>query len=252
MVTGFIRGSLAYAEAIRLASRYRLWAYVWLPGILSLLLGIGIFYGAYRASDDIGQWVINLYPFEWGRAVLEGIAQVFGGIFVAIVGLLIFKHLVLALSAPVMSLLSEKVETRLLGHPAAVPFSFKRALSDLARGLALAVRNLLRELLYTGLLLLLGFFFPLISPFLAILIFLVQAFYAGFGNFDFTLERHRDVRGSVAFARSNRGLCLGNGTVFLLLLFTVVGFLFALPLGTIAATREAVRVLKPEGAKGIA
>lgn len=251
MITGFIRGSFAYVEAIRLASKYRLWAYVWLPGLLSLFLGAGIFYSAYSASDDIGQWVVHLYPFDWGRAVIEGISQVFGGIFVAIVGLLFFKHLVLALSAPVMSLLSEKVESRLLGKPAAVPFSFKKALSDLARGLTLAVRNLLRELFYTGLLLLLGFFFPVLSPVLALLIFWVQAFYAGFGNLDFTLERHRDVRGSVAFARSHRGLCLGNGTVFLLLLFTIAGFLFALPLGTIAATREAVRALEAGELEGL-
>ena len=42
------------------------------------------------------------------------------------------------------------------------------------------------------------------------------------------------VRESVRFVKANRMLAIGNGMVFVLLLMTVVGFLFALPLGTAA------------------
>ncbi|NRA50190.1 MAG: EI24 domain-containing protein [Phaeodactylibacter sp.] len=243
MITGFIRGFASYFDAFRLASRYKLWGYVLAPGIISIFLGVFILLSAWNASDDISQWLIDFYPFDWGKETLETIVQVFGGLFILVIGVLIFKHLVLALSSPFMSFLSEKVERQLTGAPSEVPFSVNKAVKDLIRGLTIALRNITRELFFTLLLFILGVILPFLSPFIAVAVFAVQAYYAGFGNLDFTLERHKDVRGSIAFARQNRGLCLGNGTAFMLLLFTVVGFLFALPLGAIAGTKEAIRRL---------
>lgn len=244
MMTGFIQGFTAYFDAVRLTSRYKLWGFALAPGVISILLGAVIFYGAWIVSDDIALWIIEFYPFDRGKALLETIVQVFGGVLVIVIGLLVFKHLVLALSAPFMSLLSENTEKHLGGQQPQVPFSFDKALRDLARGLTLAFRNLARELFYTLLLILIGVLLPVLSPVIAFALFGIQAYYAGFGNLDFTLERHRGIRGSIEFARSNRGLCLGNGTAFLLLLFSVVGFLFALPLGTIAATKVALNRLE--------
>lgn len=244
MITNFLRGFSAYADAIRLTSRFNLWGYVLAPGLLSLFLGIGIFYSAWNASDDIARWLIDFYPWAWGKSTLETIVQVFGGIFVIALGLLLFKHLVLALSAPFMSFLSEKVENRLTGQQIQVPFSAQRAFRDLIRGLTLALRNVVREFFFTFLLFLLGVLLPLLSPVIAVTILGVQAYYAGAGNLDFTLERHRDIRGSITFARANRGLCIGNGTAFLLLLFSIVGFIFALPLATIAGTKTALQSLQ--------
>ena len=74
-------------------------------------------------------------------------------------------------------------------------------------------------------------------------LFLVQAYYAGFGNMDYSLERHHSISGSIRFIRRNRWLAMGNGTVFMLLLMTGIGFLFAPPLSTIAGTIEVVKRL---------
>ncbi len=243
MLRETIDGVKAYAHAVQLVFRLRLWFYVIVPGLISLFLGLAIFGAAWGTSDDIGAWLLSFYPFDWGRAALEKIAQVFGGIFVIALGLILFKHLVLAITSPIMSLLSEKVERSLRGYSPDAPFSLKQALRDLARGLRLALRNLVRELFYTLLLLFLGLILPVLAPFLSAAIFLVQAFYAGFGNMDFALERHFGVRQSIAFGKKHRGLAIGNGAVFLLLLFTGIGFLFALPLSTIAATKETVKRL---------
>lgn len=246
MIQGFIDGITSYAKALRLISRFRLWGYVWLPGLLSVLLGLAIFGTAWGLGDNIGGWIGQFYPeYWWGGQVVQRIANVFGGLLVVALGLILFKHLVLAISSPFMSFLSEKIEKK-LGGAGEVPFSLSRAVSDLVRGITIALRNIIRELFFTVLLLLLGLI-PVFSPFIAILIFLVQAFYAGFGNMDFTLERHFRVRGSVRFVRRHRGLAIGNGAVFLLLLLTGIGFLFALPLGTVAATTETIRRL--EGTK---
>jgi hypothetical protein len=46
--------------------------------------------------------------------------------------------------------------------------------------------------------------------------------------------------------RRYRGLAVGNGIIYLLLYFTVIGFVFALPLSTIAGTVEAMKKIKQE------
>ena len=242
MVTGFINGILAYVQAFRLISKLRLWGYILIPGLISLLLGSIIGASVWNFSDTIGNFLVNLYPFDWGQKAVAMMGSVLGGIIVAGSGLLVYKHAVLVLSAPFMSPLSEKVEQHLLGGTHTIQFSVSQMISDLIRGSKIAIRNITREIFYLLVLLLFGLI-PFLSPFTAILIILVQAFYAGFGNIDYTLERHYNVRSSIRFVRRNRGLALGNGLVFVGLLALGIGFLIAPPLGTVAATIETTKRL---------
>lgn len=244
MVKDFIDGFSAYLRAFRDISRYNLWGYVLVPGLISLLLGIGIFSGAWAASDNIGAWLISFYPFEWGAEWIASVANVFGGLVVVALGLILFKYIVMIVASPFMSFLSESIEKKMVGGEAPKP-NLQMIISDMVRGIRLALRNIFRELFFTVIILILGVLLPFLSPFVAIIIFIIQAYYAGFGNMDFTLERYYRVGGSVSFVRQYRGLALGNGTVFMLLLMTGIGFLFALPLGTVAATTETLKRLDP-------
>lgn len=244
---GIINGALSYIKAFELIGRYNLWIYFLAPALVSLVLGVAIIGTAWGISGNIGDWLISLYPWEWGKPALEKIATVFGAIFVAAIGLIIFRQLVIALASPFMSPMSEKIEMRMSGVKHEIPFSFSKFFSDLIRGLTIALRNIIRELFFTLLLFLIGLI-PIFTPFTSILIFVVQAYYAGFGNMDFTLERHHRVRGSVRFVRRHWGVAIGNGAVFLLLLLTGIGFLFAIPLGAAAATTETLKHLEKEGA----
>ncbi|MCG8332378.1 MAG: EI24 domain-containing protein [Chitinophagales bacterium] len=246
MLSGFLNGVYAYTHAFRFVFKHRLWGYVLVPGLISLLLGIAIFGTAWSVSDNIATWLIEWYPWEWGRNAIEVTAQIFGGLSVAVIGLILFKHLVMAISSPVMSLLSEKVERIINGKSPDIPFTATQITKDTIRGLSLALRNIIRELFYTIILLILGLLIPIISPFTSFLIFVIQAFYAGFGNMDYTLERYYQRRGSILFVKKYKSLAVGNGTVFLLMLFTGVGFLFALPFSTIAATTETLKRLSLE------
>ncbi|MEZ4687969.1 MAG: EI24 domain-containing protein [Bacteroidia bacterium] len=114
---------------------------------------------------------------------------------------------------------------------------------DLARALRISLRNIVRELFWTlVVIILLGItgVGNLLSP---VIIFLIQAYYAGFGDMDPTLERRRySVRQRVAFVSSHKGLAIGNGAVFvLLMLVPVVGWFLAPALGTAAATLDVVK-----------
>lgn len=242
MFGSFFAGVGAYGRAVQLCFKYNLWIYFLVPALICILLGGGMIYGVWSISDDLGSWLASFWPFRWGKTWIDNVAQVFGGLAVGAFGFIIFRNLVLAVAGPFMSLLSERVENRLRGQ-SSVPFKMNAFLSDLLRGIRIAIRLIVRELFFTLMLFLLGLI-PGLALVTTPLIFVVQAYYAGAGNIDFALERHYRVRDSIRFVRQHRGLAIGNGTVYLLLLLSVVGFLVALPLATIAATVETIKRIK--------
>ena len=62
---------------------------------------------------------------------------------------------------------------------------------------------------------------------------------------DYTLERHFDYKSSVAVVRQNRGIAIGNGLVFLLLLLIpVIGVILVLPLCVTAASLSTVKLIE--------
>ncbi len=242
MLQGITSGIGAYSEALTLVRKLRLWKYFLLPGLVSLLIALGILSLAWFTSDDIGGLISRLYPWDWGRSVVDKIADVFGGLLVLALGVILYKNIVIALVGPLLSPISERIEAHLAGSIPVRSGSMALVRST-GRGIRLASRNIARELFFTVILLLLGLF-PLFSPFTAVLIFVVQSYYAGFGNTDYLLERHFQARDSIRWVRQNRGLAIGNGLIFMLLLLTGVGFLIAPPLGAAAATVAGVKRLQ--------
>ncbi len=234
-----------YAHAWRLSHELRLWKYYLIPAFISLLIGGGIVWSAWSAAGTIASWLIAHYPWAWGAALVAKMAAIFSGLLIAAIGLILYKNLVMLLAGPFMSPLSEKVEKHLTGQKVSAPWNITRLIHDFIRGLRIAIRNIIRELLLTLLLLLIGLI-PALSPFTSIGIFLVQSYFAGFGNMDYTLERHFDYRGSIAFVRNHKGLALGNGIVFMLLLLTGIGFLIAPPWATVASTINTINTLDDE------
>ncbi|MEM9822011.1 MAG: EI24 domain-containing protein [Bacteroidota bacterium] len=241
MITEFFAGIKSYFNAFHLISKLRLWKFVLVPGIISVFLGIALFTVVKLMATPFGHWLVSWYPFSWGQDALFNIAFWIGVVFIVALGLVIYKHLVMIVSAPFMSPLSERIEQHLAGVERPFSgFSLTRALKDLGRGLYISLRNLIREVLFIAPLLVLSLI-PGLGFIPAILIFLIQAYYAGFGNMDYTLERHFNSSESIRFVKSHRWLAIGNGTVFMFLLMTGLGFLFAPPLAAVAATVETVK-----------
>ena len=72
-------------------------------------------------------------------------------------------------------------------------------------------------------------------------IVLIQAYYAGFGNLDYFMDRHYSVKDSIAFVNRNKGVALGNGLGFLALLaIPIIGVFLAPTLGVAAATLSGI------------
>ena len=151
----------------------------------------------------------------------------------------------MALSAPFMSPVSEKIEHHLLGTKHINRDTTNRA--QLWRAVRINVRNLLLELLFTIPLIILSFV-PVLNIVTTVLIFLIQSYYAGFGNMDYTLERHFKYEESTKFVRTHSGVAIGNGIIFMTMLFIpVIGIILVLPLSVTASTTETVRLIKESG-----
>lgn len=242
MIKHILGGIRAYSGAFKMISGLRLWKFFWIPILISLITACLIFTLAYILSDNIGGLISQAWPWEWGKQTAALIGDIFGGILILVLGFIIYKHIVMALSAPFMGPVSEKLEAHILGREI-VAHKETSFMQQLWRGIRINIRNLGMELWLTIPILLLGLI-PVIGLASSVLLFLVQAYYAGFGNMDYTLERHLGYRESISFVRNNKGLAIGNGIVFILFLFLpIIGVILVLPLSVTAATVKTVALL---------
>ena len=145
-----------------------------------------------------------------------------------------------------MSPVSEKIEHYLIGDNATHQHRDTSFQQQLIRGIRINIRNLFKELFISILIIIGGFIVPFIGNIISTtLLFIIQAYYAGFGNIDYTLERHFKYRESIRFVKRNRGIAIGNGLVFMLFLFIpVIGVIIVLPLSVTAAAIETVELLQ--------
>ncbi|WP_179334070.1 EI24 domain-containing protein [Winogradskyella costae] len=246
MINNILKGIQAYTGAFALISKLKLWKYFAIPIIISVVTALLIGLSAYGLSDNIGRFIASIWPWEWGKETFTTISTFIGGIIVIAIGLILYKHIIMALSAPFMSPVSEKIEAHLTGveQHNNRNTSFK---DQLWRGIRINIRNLTKELLVTIPILLLNFI-PLIGNIASsVILFLVQSYYAGFGNMDYTLERHFKYRESINFVGRNKGIAIGNGMVFILfLLIPVIGVILVLPLSVTASSVNTVKLLEQE------
>lgn len=244
MLKNIINGIKGYTGAFELISKLKLWRYFFIPIAISIITAMVIGISAYGLSDNIGQFISKVWVWEWGKETFHVISEIFGGFLVIAIGLIFYKHIIMALSAPFMSPVSEKIEAHFFeGEHQHRNTSFHQ---QLWRGIKINFRNLFMELWLT-LIILLFSFIPIIGWFTSILLFIIQAYYAGFGNMDYTLERHFPYKKSISFVRKHRGIAIGNGIVFMLfLIIPVIGVILVLPLSVTAASTRTLEILKSE------
>jgi len=245
MFKNILKGLEAYSGTFALISKLKLWKYFAIPIVISIVTALTIGITAYGLSDNIGRFISSIWPWDFGKEIFTSISTFIGAIVIIAIGLILYKHIIMALSAPFMSPVSEKIETHLTGIEKHQHRNTTFG-QQLWRGIRINLRNLGKELLITIPILMLKFI-PVINIFSTVLLFLVQAYYAGFGNMDYTLERHFKYGESVQFVRKYRGIAIGNGIVFILLLLVpIIGIILVLPLSVTAASLKTVTLLKEE------
>lgn len=247
MIKNIVQGVKAYGGTFKLISQLGLWKYFAIPVLISIITASLIVAAAYGWSDNIAHLLDNVWIWEWGAEGFHTIAEIIGGIIIVIIGLILYKHIIMALSAPFMSPVSEKIERHFLGDQHSHRNTTNA--SQLWRGIRINVRNLGMELVLTLPLLILSLI-PVLNIITTVLIFLVQAYYAGFGNMDYTLERHFTYKESIQFVKRHRGVAIGNGILFIaLLIIPVIGVVLVLPLSVTASTTETIRLIQEKKAE---
>jgi CysZ protein len=231
---GFRLGLRAYSQALAFMMRNGLGWYFIFPLLFNVLLFIGGFYSVSALSDgmitSLSEWVnIEHWDF-WGSGFIVTLIKGFIWVVLRILFFIIYAYIggyvILILLSPVFAFLSEKTEEKLSGTK--LPFNGVQFIKDIIRGVLLALRNLTVEMLFTILLFILSFI-PIVGYLTPIALFLVSAYFYGFSFLDYTFERRRmKIDMSVRLMRNNKGLAIGNGFVFsLVLLIPYIGVMLA-------------------------
>ena len=241
MISNLIDGLKAYLEAYEVISRLKLWRFFMIPMLISVLIFLNIVLVSISFSDEIGLYISSFWSWDFGKETINTVSMILGGIILISIGLIVFKHLVMILSAPFMGPISKKIEDDFTGVTSQTQVS--SPLTLMFRSIKISSRNLFRELLLSIPILILGLI-PLIGFFSLFLLFLMQAYFAGFGNMDYTLERHFSYQKSIQFVKANKGIAIGNGLVFMLfLLIPFVGIILIIPFSVTSATIATLKII---------
>ena len=241
MISNLIDGLKAYLEAYEVISRLKLWRFFLIPMLISVLIFLNIVLVSISFSDEIGLYISSFWSWDFGKETINTVSMILGGIILISIGLIVFKHLVMILSAPFMGPISKKIEDDFTGVTSQTQVS--SPLTLMFRSIKISSRNLFRELLLSIPILILGLI-PFIGFFSLFLLFLMQAYFAGFGNMDYTLERHFSYQKSIQFVKANKGIAIGNGLVFILfLLIPFVGIILIIPFSVTSATIATLKII---------
>lgn len=200
-------------------------------------VGAALLAGMWTFADDASQTMLHWAPFAQGLPLIGWVARMLWVLLVVGLAIVNIKQLVMAICAPLMSLLAQRVRRPQRGRGRdrrRAVIAVARAARELVRGAALAVRNICLEAFFFLPIFMLGVI-PVIGLTAPLVAICVQAYFVGFGNFDYSLETTHSIAASTQFVRRHRWLAIGNGSVFLLLWSSRL-LLVALPLATIAAT----------------
>lgn len=233
----------SYFRAHAFIRANRLWKWIIIPGICyAILFGISMYFFSKSANAAI-EWLTKETGLQVWLTRLQdswiGFLFTVGGIMLWLILMLLyfslFKYIWLILGSPVFSMLSEKTASIIEGQ--AYEFKLNQYLSDVVRGIKMAVRNTLWQTVY-----IISIIFLSLLPFIGwatpILAILIECYYYGFSMLDYSCERNKlSAAKSIDFIGQHKGLAIGNGIIFYMMhCIIIVGWVFAPAYAVIAAT----------------
>ncbi len=243
MLKDLIIAIQSYFRAHEFINRHRLWKWIIIPGVIYAIIffaGMWLFWGS---SGDFLEW---LFETVGVKSWLERMQNDFLN-FLFITGTLIFrfillffyfslfKYMFLVVGSPVFAWLSEQTENIIEGK--STHFDTTQFISDMWRGVRVALRNSLWQSVYVFSILIFSLL-PVVGWIAPVIAFLIECYYYGFSMLDYSAERHKLTPSqSISFISSKKGLAIGNGMVFFVMhLIPVLGWVLAPAYAVIAAT----------------
>ena len=231
----------AYGKAHTFIKQNKLWKWIIIPGVIyAILFVVGIYFFAATANEFFF-WLKGLLESSFNKinSTLLGFLITFGSVLLFLMIMLLyfslFKYFFLILGSPIFAYLSEKTEAIIEGKD--YPFNFSQLLKDIIRGIRIALRNALWQMVY-GVSILILSFVPIVGWPMPVFALIIEFYYYGFSMLDYSMERHKKTASeSIIFIAHHKGLAIGNGMVFYLMhLVPFLGWIFAPAYAVIAAT----------------
>lgn len=216
----FFVGIQAYSEALEILFSRKFWWFLLFPVITLLLLFVGgnllmsyagdSIYGL--VENQVQSWVGGISWLEWMTSATNIVIKIILKIFYFFLFIAFGGYIILIVMSPVYSWLSERTEAHITGKE--YPFSFGQFCKDILRGIMIALRNMVIQLLLSLIFLFVSFI-PIIGLIVPFVIFFVSAYFYGFSFVDYAVERKRlNLKQSVKYINKNMWLVTGIGTVF--------------------------------------
>lgn len=226
----------AYKQAHKAISKYKLYTYILIPGILNVLLIVGLivffivkwnsiqldFLTQMNCNQDTWwcRFIQNQQNnYTWARGIIMILISF-------ILYFYLYKYVILILFAPFFSLMIAKIDAQ--ENPNTLPFSLKRLFKEIIRAVAITFYFAFWEIF-----LVISSFSLLIIPTINVLqpliVWLIGAYFYGANAMDYTLENKLyPLKKSKIYLKKHRGLNLGIGIGTKLLLFLpLIGWLMA-------------------------
>lgn len=220
----FALGFLAFFKGIRFSMlHFKKWFLV--PVFLWLLITIGLsfqlgnflvpilneWFGVTKQHADLTLIEVIKSGLKWGLVLFLQLLFWY-------VSSRFMKYLVLLLLSPMFAYLSQKTDEILTSKK--YPFNLLQFLSDIKRGIIITLRNAFLESIIIFLGIILSVFFPLFSPIVLMLLFLLNSYFMAFNFFDYIAERKGlGVNKSIRYMHSNFSTLLGFGVAYNLVSF---------------------------------
>ena len=214
----------SYGSAIDFIVKNKMKRYFLWPVVLNIIFFTVGFHFLGQLSDELLLWMESFIDIDswkfWGSEFISSTVHFFLWLILKILIFLILAflggHVVLIIMSPILAIVSEKTERILEGTD--YPFTMKQLLVDTLRGVRISIRNFVFEMLFILLLFALSFV-PLLGLTSSPILIVVSAYYYGFSFIDYNLERKKfTVADSVNYMKKNRGIVIGNGILFALIL----------------------------------
>lgn len=227
-LAGFGLGLTRFFEAIGFIFKNKLaWVFL-IPITLSLIFYITGFTFIGWVSDLVNQYIANWSQTNSETWLAQHIPSFLSGLIKILLHITFFLlfamysgYLILIFLSPLFAWLSEKTDEIQTGRK--YPFNFKQFMSDIWRGIGIALRNMF---LQTSLFILvfIASFIPVLNfitaPLGIVVMFLISSYFYGFAYMDYNCERNRlSAKESVFLIRKYKGLAIANGALFSITLY---------------------------------
>lgn len=258
-------GIKTYTSAIKLLFSTRLGLFLLAPIVLNIIFWFLLSY----VQDLMHQYIeskVLLYFQEYiarfglFKTILSAAVWLINKLIFFVLYGYVCGYLILLFLSPILSIVSEQTEKHLTGK--LYNWSFFQFIKDCLRGILLAFRNGFLQTLWwllATLVSILLFFIPglgfLLITCIQIFLFVITCYFYGFSFIDYSMERRKlTISSTVKYARKHKGLLIGNGFVFAMVLATpfcgsiLAGFVAIV--SVVAATISVIKIEQTERKDG--